>query len=120
MSADANGHLVHTNHYACERMERFEGDPRYAEHSRVRAGRAAALLASAEPGTINAERMRSFLADHANEADAICRHPERTGGAVATVFWWVADLTEMTVRFGRGNPCDSSEQQHRFASVPAA
>jgi isopenicillin-N N-acyltransferase-like protein len=120
VSADASGHLVHTNHYACERMERYEGDPGYAVRSRVRSRRAAELLTSSEPGTITAERMRAFLSDHANEPDALCRHPERTGGATATVFWWIADLTDKIVRFGRGNPCDSAEQRHRFASEPAS
>jgi hypothetical protein len=32
----AAGTLAHTNHYACERMRRFEGDPAYAVRSSVR------------------------------------------------------------------------------------
>ncbi len=38
------GTLAHTNHYACERMRRYEGDPAYAVRSSVRLGRALQLL----------------------------------------------------------------------------
>ena len=118
-SVDERGHLVHTNHYVCERMTRYEGDPGYAVHSGRRYARAAELLASAAPGSIEAGTMRAFLSDHEGEPDCLCRHPERAPGAndSATTFWWVADLTEMRLRFGRGNPCDSVEQVHRFGAT---
>ncbi len=118
-SVDERGHLVHTNHYVCERMTRYEGDPAYAVHSGRRYARAAELLASAAPGSIEAGTMRAFLSDHEGEPDCLCRHPERAPGAndSATTFWWVADLTEMRLRFGRGNPCDSVEQVHRFGAT---
>jgi isopenicillin-N N-acyltransferase-like protein len=117
-SADERGHLVHANHYACERMVRYEGDQDYAVHSSKRSARAAELLASSEPGTVTAATMRAFLSDHEGEPDSLCRHPERTHtDTSATVFWWVADLTEMRLEFGRGNPCDSIAQEHRFAAA---
>jgi hypothetical protein len=118
-STDERGHLVHTNHYVCERMRRYEGDPGYAVHSANRYARAAELLAAAEPGTITAESMRGFLSDHRDEPDCLCRHPERTPGpnSSATTFWWVADMTEMHLTFGRGNPCDSIAQEHRFRTA---
>lgn len=118
-TVDDRGHLVHTNHYVCERMLRYEGDPGYAVHSAKRYARASELLASSEPGTVTAETMHAFLSDHGDEPDCLCRHPERTEGpnTSATTFWWVADLTEMRLLFGRGNPCDSIAQEHRF---PAA
>lgn len=123
-SADARGHLVHTNHYVCEAMLRYEGDPEYAVHSGRRYARAAELLASAGPGSLTAESLHGFLADHEGEPDSLCRHPERASGPTrsATTFWWVADLTDMRLRFGRGNPCDSIAQEHRFAAArrPAA
>jgi len=34
--------------------------------------------------------------------------------ACKTVFWCVADVTEMRILYGRGNPCDSTEQEYRF------
>jgi len=110
---------VHTNHYVCPAMLRYEGDPDYAVHSAKRFARASELLASSQPGTVTAETMREFLSDHEGEPDCLCRHPERVQGPnrSATTFWWVADLTEMRLLFGRGNPCDSIAQEHRF---PAA
>jgi hypothetical protein len=99
-------------------MARYEGDPEYAVHSRRRYARAARLLASADAGTLTAATLRAFLSDHEGEPDCLCRHPERTEGPndSATTFWWVADLTDLRVTFGRGNPCDSVEQTHRFAA----
>jgi isopenicillin-N N-acyltransferase-like protein len=116
---DERGHLVHTNHYVCERMIRYEGDPEYARRSARRYSRARELLASSEPGTVTAATMRAFLSDHRGEPDSLCRHPERSGdpGGSATTFWWVADLTDMRLLFGRGNPCDSIAQEHRFRTA---
>lgn len=118
---DERGHLVHTNHYVCERMVRYEGDRDHAVHSGRRYARASRLLASSAPGTVTAATLRAFLSDHEGEPDCLCRHPERTEGPndSATTFWWVADLTDRRVRFGRGNPCDSIEQEHRFAALGA-
>lgn len=115
-TADEHGQLVHTNHYVCPSMVRYEGDPRYAERSARRLARAAELLELAEPASITAEGLRALLSDHEGEPDALCRHPERVPGSgpSATAFWWIADLTEMRVLFGRGNPCDSIAQEHRF------
>lgn len=113
------GTLVHTNHYVCERMLRFEGDPAYVPHSGARYRRATELLAAAEPGSITVEGLRAMLADHEGAPDCLCRHPERWGGAKdsATAFWCVADVSEMRVVFGRGNPCDSTAQEYRFSPL---
>jgi isopenicillin-N N-acyltransferase-like protein len=88
---DERGHLVHTNHYVCERMVLYEGDPDYAVHSGRRYARASRLLASSAPGTVTAATLRAFLSDHEGEPDCLCRHPERTEGPndSATTFWWV-------------------------------
>lgn len=113
---DERGHLVHTNHYVCERMERYEGDPDYRPNSAARYDRARTLIAAQPPGDVTGETLRSILSDHEGEPNAICRHPERYGdvSASATAFWWVADLTGSEVTYGRGNPCDSIPQTHRF------
>lgn len=120
-TTDDRGHLVHTNHYVCPRMLRYEGDREYVPHSGARYARAAELVASSEPGSITAEMLRAFLADHEGEPDSLCRHPERASGPSrsATAFWWVADLTAMRVLYGRGNPCDSVAQEHRFPRARA-
>jgi isopenicillin-N N-acyltransferase-like protein len=109
------GHLVHTNHYVCDRMLGYEGDPEYAGHSAIRYRRAAELLEAEPAGTVTAERLRTMLSDHENPPDALCRHPELWGGNTATAFWCVADVTDMRITFGRGNPCDSVAQEYAFA-----
>jgi isopenicillin-N N-acyltransferase-like protein len=110
---DDAGYLAHTNHYACDAMLPYEGDEEYAQHSAVRLRRANEMLHAAAAGTVDAAAMRAMLSDHENKPDCICRHPE-FGSEVATVFWCVADVTDMRITFGRGNPCDSIEQEYRF------
>ncbi len=111
-----DGTLVHTNHYVCESMLRFEGDTEYAEHSAVRYRRGGELLA-ANSGRITIELLREFLSDHEGAPDSLCRDPEWFGKpptASGTSFWWIADVTDMRVTFGRGNPCDSVAQEYEF------
>jgi isopenicillin-N N-acyltransferase-like protein len=113
--ADDAGHLVHTNHYVCGSMLAYEGDPEYANLSATRYRRAAELLAGAPAGSITMETLHGFLQDHENAPDSLCRHeaPERT---TVTAFWSVADITAGTIRFGRGNACDSVSQEYTFTS----
>lgn len=103
---------MHTNHYVSERMLEREGDPEYAPHSAVRHRRATELLEAVPPGTVTPESMREMLSDHQNPPDALCR---QWGGDTATAFWCVADVTDMRITFGRGNPCDSIAQEYAFA-----
>ena len=111
----ADGALAHTNHYVTDRMLRYEGDTAYAESSAVRYRRARTLLdgmrSSGAPVTV--ESMRAAISDHEGDP-SICRH-EREGSDVKTVFWCVADVTEGHVTYGRGNPCDSVEQEMSLA-----
>jgi isopenicillin-N N-acyltransferase-like protein len=114
---DERGHLVHTNHYVCERMQRYEGDPDYRPNSAARFDRARGLIGRLPAGSVDVAAIRTILSDHEGEPNALCRHPERyaEGNGSATAFWWIADLTAAEVAFGRGNPCDSTSQTHRFA-----
>jgi isopenicillin-N N-acyltransferase like protein len=105
--------LAHTNHYVCDRMVRYEGDPDYAVHSARRYERARELLAERR-GSITEATMRDMLCDHAGAPDCLCRHPDRFGGQGKTVFWCVADVTERRITFGRGNPCHSRAQEYAF------
>ena len=110
---DDRDHLVHTNHYVCDRMLGYEGDPAYASRSQRRFDRGRALLREAEPGSITMDDLRTMLADHDGAPDSLCRHPQ-DDTRTETAFWCVADVTDGVVRFGRGNPCDSVEQTYRF------
>jgi isopenicillin-N N-acyltransferase-like protein len=112
---DERGHLVHTNHYVCDAMLPFEGDPAYARRSAVRYGRAEALLASHADGTVTEERLREILSDHEHAPDSLCRHIEEGAAGSVTCFWCIADVTDMRITFGRGNPCDSVAQEFAFA-----
>jgi isopenicillin-N N-acyltransferase-like protein len=112
---DDDDHLAHTNHYVCERMLPFEGDPAYAERSNVRYERARELLANEPAASMTAARMRELLSDHETKPDSLCRHPEFGAPDSKTVFWCVADVTEGRIAFGRGNPCDSQAQEYAFA-----
>ena len=73
---DERGHLVHTNHYVCDAMLPYEGDPAYARRSAVRYARAEELLAAQPDGTMTEERMREILSDHEHAPDSLCRHAE--------------------------------------------
>lgn len=119
---DAAGTLAHTNHYVCQRMLRYEGDPDYARRSAVRYRRAAELIggAAATAGAVTPERLRAILSDHAGAPDSICRHLPAEGDGAAgasttkTVFWCLADVTAGRILYGRGNPCDSEAQEYAF------
>ncbi|MEX2183500.1 MAG: C45 family peptidase [Chloroflexota bacterium] len=110
---DERGTYAHTNHYACARMQGYEGDPGYAERSAVRLGRARELLASAAPGSVGADWLREALSDHATDP-SICRHPEQDS-RVATAFWCIADVTAGKIRYGLGNPCQPGEERFALA-----
>lgn len=117
-SLDEAGHLAHTNHYVCDRMLDFEGDPEYAVRSAQRYGRARALLSQQGPGTVTVDSMRAMLSDHETHPNAICRHPDDEHPNVKTAFWCIADVTDGRITYGRGNPCDSQAQEYVFASYP--
>ena len=111
---DDDDHLVHTNHYVCDRMLPYEGDRAYALRSAVRYERARDLLAATPQSSITTDVLRTMLSDHENRPDALCRHPEYGTPKEKTAFWCVADVTVGHITFGRGNPCDSLAQTYAF------
>jgi len=119
MQPDERGHLVHTNHYVCASMLAYEGDPEYAETSARRYRRAAELLADAPEASVTMDTLRTFLSDHENAPDSLCRHPHPDRSSI-TCFWCVADMTHGVIRYGRGNPCDSTQQEYVFSDYAVA
>lgn len=111
---DASGTIVHTNHYVAAEMLPFESDPAYAVRSRLRLERATHLVNLRPVGGVTTADVRAILSDHHNGADAICRHGEQPDD-VKTVFWCVADVTDGTISFGRGNPCRTGSQGYAFS-----
>ena len=114
MTEPQDGVLAHTNHYVCDSMLGYEGDPEYAELSAIRFRRANEMLSRAQAGSVDEAMLRGFLSDHENAPDSLCRH-EAEGRESVTCFWCIADVTEGRVTYGRGNPCDSVEQMYAFA-----
>jgi isopenicillin-N N-acyltransferase like protein len=121
VGASDRGTLAHTNHYVCDRMLGYEGDPAYAVSSDVRLRRALALLdaATATPsgtGTVTPAALRAMLADHATDP-ALCRHARLDHGDAdsVTVFWSIADATAGEIRYGIGRPCEPGEERYAFA-----
>jgi isopenicillin-N N-acyltransferase like protein len=102
-----DGKLAHTNHYTSPRMAPYERDPRAIAGSQARYRSACGWLGR---GPVTPELLREALCDHDGAPDSLCRHT----GESKTVFWCIADVTEGTVRYGRGNPCDSQEQRYEF------
>jgi isopenicillin-N N-acyltransferase-like protein len=115
MTLNSAGTMVHTNHYVCEPMLRYEDDHAYAKLSGKRLSRGTQLLdeAAAMPGSVTKDRLVGFLSDHENAPDSLCRHPV-PGRTAKTVFWCVTDVTTGHITFGRGNPCDSARQTFQF------
>jgi hypothetical protein len=116
---DDQDHLTHTNHYVSERMQPYEGDPDYAVRSDVRFCRVRDLLADQPAGSVTPQVLRSILSDHESQPNEVCRHPEWGHPTSKTVFWCMADVTDGRILFGRGNPCDSMEQEYAFADYGA-
>lgn len=112
-SLDERGCLVHTNHYVCESMLRYEADPAYALLSGLRLQRGLDLLRGRATGSVDVEGLLEMLADHENAPDSICRHPSPDRPA-KTVFWCVTNVTSGAIHFGRGNPCRPSRQFFSF------
>ena len=107
---DERGTLAHTNHYTSERMAAYERDPGDIAGSCARQRSARAWLDS---GPATPQLLREALSDHTGAPDSLCRHIEH-GAQSKTVFWCLADVTEGTIQYGRGNPCDSQEQRYAF------
>jgi len=109
------GTLVHTNHYVCDSMLRYEDDADYARRSALRFERGTRLLneASTQGASITGDTLIEMLSDHTNEPDSLCRHPGRETNT-KTVFWCVTNARTRHITYGRGNPCAAIAQVFQF------
>lgn len=103
------GWTVHTNHYCSGKMAAYEREPESILGSCRRYERASHLMAT-RPGPVTPELLKTFLSDHANAPDSLCRH----GGETETVFWAIIDLTQRAIAYGPGQPCASASYYFRF------
>ena len=96
-----NGILVHTNHFAGQRLGLTHAcrpsASTYIRYQRIK------QLMSSRPGLTQAD-LEEFCRDHKG---GICAHPDKIEPyAGATNHAFVADLTHGRVRFVEGNPCE--------------
>lgn len=104
------GWTVHTNHYCSAKMAAYERDPAETRGSCLRYERARELMAT-RSGPVTPEMLKTFLSDHTNAPDSLCRH----GSETETVFWAVIDLSHGAIEYGRGQPCHSPSHRFRFS-----
>lgn len=103
-----DGHLVHTNHYTVEKMQRFEANPSVIACSIVRYSRAS-KLAEAMVGRATVETIAEAFRDHVNRPDSICRHVDpklHRLDASETIFSVIFDLTNLEAHVLKGHPCE--------------
>lgn len=100
-----NGVLVHTNHYICETMRRFEGKPNYTSSiERLKHGQEMVLGKGGQK--LTSADVEKMLADHrggSGDDNTICRHGE---GSV-TAFGIVVDFGDGAVRLAMSTPCQN-------------
>jgi len=104
-----DGYLVHTNHYASERMRKFEEDPEAMTGSIFRYNRALRLIEE-QLGGVTVESMIDLFRDHVNRPDSICRHRNPSVDILdssETIFSTIYDLTRLELHVCKGNPCES-------------
>ncbi len=98
------GFLVHTNHFLSPCFRTAETDRAALPDSFPRLDRMTSLLQEAR-GKIGVDRMRTFLADHANHPCSICRHEGDGEGRMVTVGGLIAEPDAGRLHVSRGNPC---------------
>jgi hypothetical protein len=92
-------------------MAVYERDPGRIANSCQRYERAGELMAN-RTGPVTPAMLKSFLADHANAPDSLCKHQ----GQNQTVFWCIINLSGGAIEYGHGRPCESASQHFRFSN----
>lgn len=105
------GYIAHTNHFTSQRLIGVH------DHGKVilpdtfhRLGRIKQLIRE-HSGCVNMEVMGTFLRDHANAPDSICRHEDcrdPEGKRLSSVYSMIIDMAERTLWITHSNPCESS------------
>lgn len=103
------GRLTHTNHFTAAHLLNKVSDKGKVilPDTFQRLGRINTLLASHE-GRVGFGECVSFLSDHRNYPDSICRHEDPrdpAGKQVASVYATIMDLTDGVIWFSPSNPC---------------
>jgi isopenicillin-N N-acyltransferase-like protein len=96
------GFLAHTNHFVCSRYATRENFGRSWKDSFPRLDRMNGLLQS-KFGSLSADELKKFLADHSGYPTSICRH----NGESLTVASLISELDERRFHVAVGNPCQN-------------
>ena len=107
---DSTGALAHTNHYVSERMRPYEGDVPYAARSAVRYRAALRWLA---PGGRHG-RPAAGRALRPHRRARLDLPAPRARSTVEDHLLVHCGRHRRKLVYGRGNPCNSTEQRHRF------
>jgi isopenicillin-N N-acyltransferase-like protein len=107
---DEEGFFVHTNHFLGSPYAERADLPSMLPDSEPRRQRMRALV-SERLGTLDAEMMQTFLADHEGLPTSICRHDVLPG------FWTAASMVAVPERgvmyVCAGNPCDGEYVEYQ-------
>ncbi|HAF49749.1 MAG TPA: acyl-CoA--6-aminopenicillanic acid acyl-transferase [Synergistaceae bacterium] len=106
-----DGYIAHTNHFTSLRLVGVH------DHGKVilpdtfhRLGRIKRLIRE-HSGSINIKMMSTFLRDHTNAPDSICRHEDPRdpeGKRLSSVYSMIIDMAERTLWIAHSNPCESN------------
>ncbi|WP_103110026.1 C45 family autoproteolytic acyltransferase/hydolase [Brevibacillus reuszeri] len=113
------GHITHTNHFVCPRIQVDDSVRMGASDTYLRMGRATKLL-TAERGNIDEDDIKDIFRDHFSYPNAICRHGEAEENEEAalldcTLFSIVMNLTTGTFELSKGQPCQSTYERYHFS-----
>lgn len=113
---EADGWLVHTNHFVSPVMAPFEAS--LDEESRRRLQRAESLLAAGVArGEDPVELIATVLRDHADAPDAVCGHPaarDPRPDECVTVASMICDLDNGRLHACAGPPCENQYRVFEF------
>jgi isopenicillin-N N-acyltransferase like protein len=107
LEPDAVGMLLHTNHFVSPDFDSVDYADLSNSTSRVRLDQIGDFVAT-HPGSTTVERFEAALADHTNEPDSVCRHPDETlppQEQTMTVSSIVIDLSGRRILTADGPPC---------------
>lgn len=114
-----DGVIVHTNHFISPRLPR---DPYHDTFKRklpdtfLRQYRGEQMVKK-QRGSFSVESIKKMLKNHTGFPDAICRHSNLTipeGQRLGTVFSIIIDLTDSTMYFCPGSPCEEEFKVYQY------
>lgn len=139
LQPDADGLLVHTNHFVSPEFDSVDYADLVESTSQFRLKRVRELLTAPHPtvdgsppadgrgrlsdGRARRDQHAAALSDHADAPGSVCRHPDRfmpMSEQVETVASVLIDVTTTTVELSEGPPCQHDYDSYDSVEAPAA